>query len=178
MGFTETWSYILSYFGIFFLGLAIFISICAVIPACYWLFSSLASNRGPMIFSRIVAFLVVAYITYSYLGSPFFYGIASWRRTTIISAFVVGLVVPLLRMGNLRLERRSDRGLAVLSSVWWGILVVSEALLVSGYAQQGLLLYLFMAATGLVCGAIFGSTIARLGRQGQAAGQGPAEVEP
>ncbi len=33
MGFGETYYHILSYFGIAFLGLAILVSICAVIPA-------------------------------------------------------------------------------------------------------------------------------------------------
>lgn len=165
MQFAETYYYILSYFGIAFLGLAILVSICAVIPACYWLFSALSSNRGPAVFRRILALVVVCFISYSYLGSPLFYGIAQWRRTTILCAFIIGLLLPILRTDGVRLEKRTDRGLAMLSGLWWAILVLSEALLVSGVPGQAVLLYLFMAVTGLLCGAILGVTTARIAKQ-------------
>ncbi len=165
MGFAETYYHILSYFGIAFLGLAILVSICAVIPACYWLFSALSSNRGPAVFRRLLALVVVGFISYSYLGSPFFYGIAQWRRTTILCAFIIGLLLPILRSDGVRLEKRTDRGLAMLSGLWWAILVLSEALLVSGVPGQAVLLYLFMAVTGLLCGAVLGVTTARIAKQ-------------
>lgn len=165
MGFTETCSHILSYFGIAFLGLAILISICVIIPACYWLFTSLSLNRGAVVFRRLLSLVVIGFISYSYLGAPFFYGMAQWRKTTFICALIAGVLIPVLRADRVRLERRSDRGLAMLSGLWWAILVFSEALLVSGVPGQAILLYFFMAVTGLLCGAILGTTTARLAKQ-------------
>lgn len=116
-------------------------------------------------FRRLLALVVVGFISYSYLGSPFFYGIAQWRRTTILCAFIIGLLLPIIRSDGVRLEKRTDRGLAMLSGLWWAILVVSEALLVSGVQGQAVLLYLFMAVTGLLYGAVLGVTTARIAKQ-------------
>jgi len=117
------------------------------------------------VFRRLLALVVVGFISYSYLGSPFFYGIAQWRRTTILCAFIIGLLLPIIRSDGVRLEKRTDRGLAMLSGLWWAILVVSEALLVSGVQGQAVLLYLFMAVTGLLYGAVLGVTTARIAKQ-------------
>lgn len=171
MGFLETYGHLLSYFGIAVLGIAILVSICAVIPACYWLFSALSSHRGSVVFRRLLAAIVIGFISYSYLGSAFFYGMAVWRRTTVISAFIVGLMAPVLLIARIDLEKRSSRGLAMLSGLWWALLVLSEALLVSGVAEQAVLLYPFMAVAGLLCGAILGSTAARMAKRQTQAGQ-------
>ncbi len=165
MGFLATYGHILSYFGIAFLGLAILVSLCAIVPACYWLFSSLSSNRGPAVFRRLLTMVVISLVSSSYLGSPAFYGMAQWRKTTVICAFILGIVIPVLRTDLVRLDRYSNRVLAMLAGLWWLILVVSEALLISGVSEQSVLLYLFMAVTGFLCGAIIGTTAARTAKQ-------------
>jgi len=165
MGFFATYGHILSYFGIAFLGLAILVSLCAIIPACYWLFSSLSSNRGPAVFRRLLTMVVISLVSSSYLGSPAFYGMAQWRKTTLICAFILGVAIPILRTDLIRLDRHSDRVLAMLAGLWWLILIVSEALLVSGVEGQSVLLYLFIAVTGILCGAILGTTAARVAKQ-------------
>lgn len=165
MGFLGTYGYILSIFGIVFLGLAILLSLFVIIPASYWLFSSLSSNRGPAVFRRLFAMLVIILVSSSYLNSPTFYGMAQWRKTTLICSFIVGIVIPVLRIDLLRLDRSSDSVLAMLAGLWWLILVISEALLVSGVQGQTGLLYLFIAVTGILCGSILGTTAARIAKQ-------------
>ena len=165
MGFFATYGHILSYFGIAFLTLAILVSLCAIIPACYWLFSALSSNRGPAVFRRLLTMVVIGFVSSAYLGSPVFYGMAPWRKTTLICAFILGVAIPVFRADLIRLNRHSDRVLAMLGGLWWLILVISEALLVSGVQGQSALLYLFMAVTGFLCGAILGTTVARTAKQ-------------
>ncbi|HOQ40590.1 MAG TPA: hypothetical protein PLG94_00200 [Smithellaceae bacterium] len=165
MGFLGTYGYILSIFGIIFLGLAILLSLFVIIPASYWLFSSLSSNRGPAVFRRLFAMLVIILVSSSYLNSPTFYGMAQWRKTTLIFSFIVGIVIPVLRIDLLRVDHSSDRVLAMLAGLWWLILVISEALLVSGVEGQSVLLYFFIAVTGILCGAILGTTAARIAKQ-------------
>jgi len=165
MGFLATYGHILSYFGIAFLGLAILVSLCAIVPACYWLFSSLSSNRGPAVFRRLLTMVVISLVSSSYLGSPSLYGMAQWRKTTVICAFILGVVIPVLRTDLVRLDRYSNRALAMLAGLWWLILVVSEALLISGVSEQSVLLYLYMAVTGFLCGTIIGTTVARTAKQ-------------
>jgi peptidoglycan/LPS O-acetylase OafA/YrhL len=165
MGFLGTYGYILSIFGIVFLGLAILLSLFVIIPASYWLFSSLSSNRGPAVFRRLFAMLVIILVSSSYLNSPTFYGMAQWRKTTLICSFIIGIVIPVLRIDLLSLDRSLDRVLAMLAGLWWLMLVISEALLVSGVQGQSVLLYLFIAVTGILCGAILGTTAARIAKQ-------------
>jgi len=165
MGFLGTYGYILSIFGIIFLGLAILLSLFVIIPASYWLFSSLSSNRGPAVFRRLFAMLVIILVSSSYLNSPTFYGMAQWRKTTLICSFIVGIVIPVLRIDLVQLDRLSDRILASLAGLWWLILVISEALLVSGVEGQSVLLYFFIAVTGILCGAFLGTTAARIAKQ-------------
>jgi peptidoglycan/LPS O-acetylase OafA/YrhL len=165
MGFLATYGHILSYFGIVFLGLAILVSLFVIIPASYWLFSSLSSNRGPAVFRRLFAMLVIILVSSSYLNSPTFYGMAQWRKTTLICSFIVGIVIPVLRIDLVQLDRLSDRILASLAGLWWLILVISEALLVSGVEGQSVLLYLFIVVTGILCGAVLGTTAARIAKQ-------------
>ena len=165
MGFAEVYGHILSYFGIGFLGLGILVSICAIIPACYWIFSSLSNNRGSLVFRRMLVILAVFYISFSYLRSPVFFEAAGWWKVTFFSAAVIGFIVPLLRLDMAGPERRSDRGIAMVSGLWWGLLVFSEALLVSGAPHQVIVLYLFTGVAGLLCGGTLGSTLARTARR-------------
>jgi hypothetical protein len=165
MGFFETYGYILSYFGIGLLGLGILISIVGIVPACYWLFTSVSVNRGPVIFRRILVMIAVIFIASSYVRSPSFYEAAGWWKTTFFAAFLLGFFVPVLRMDLDRLDRRADRGIAMISCLWWGILVFSEALLISGVIHQAMVLYLFVRMTGILSGSILGTTFARTARQ-------------
>jgi hypothetical protein len=109
--------------------------------------------------------LSVIFVASSYVGSPSFYEAAGWWKTTFFGAFLPGFFVPVLRMDLVRLDRRSDRGIAMISGLWWGILVFSEALLVSGVPDQAIILYLFVAVTGILSGGILGTTFARTARQ-------------
>ena len=90
---------------------------------------------------------------------------AQWRKTTLICFFIIGIVIPVLRIDLLHLDRSSDRFLAMLAGMWWLILIISEALLVSGVEGQSVLLYIFIAVTGFLCGAILGTTAARIAKQ-------------
>jgi hypothetical protein len=173
MGFIEIYGYILSYFGIGLLGLGILISICGIIPACYWLFTSVSVNGGPFVFRRILAMLALIFVASSYLHSPSFYEVAGWWKTTFFGTFILGFLVPVLRTDLVHLDCRTDRGIAMLSGLWWGILVFSEALLVSGAPQQAIVLYLFTAVTGFLSGGILGTTLARIARQKMAE---PAQI--
>lgn len=165
MGFIETYGYILSYFGIGLLGLGILISICGIVPACYWIFTSVSANRGPVVFRRVLVMLAVIYVTSSYVRSPSFYEAAGWWKTTFFAAFLIGFFVPVLWMDRVRLDCRTDRGIAMISCLWWGILVFSEALLVSGVPHQAIVLYLFVGVTGVLSGSMLGTTFARTARQ-------------
>ncbi len=165
MGFLETYGYILSYFGIGLLGLGILLSICGIIPACYWLFASVSANRGFVVFRRLLVMLAVILVASSYVRSSSFYEAAGWWKTTFLGTFLLSFFVPVLRMDRVHLDRRADRGLAMISGLWWGILVFSEALLVSGLAQQTIVLYLFVGVTGILSGSILGTTFARTARQ-------------
>jgi len=173
MGFAEAYSYILSYFGIGLVGLGILISICGIIPACDWLFRSLSGNGGPVIFRRLLAMLTVIFVSSFYLGSPAFYEIAGWWKTTFLGGFALGFAVPVLRADLLQLDRRTDRSLSIIAGIWWGILVFSEALLVSGAPHQAVVLYLFAAVTGILAGGTLGITVTRTARQKMAE---PAEA--
>jgi hypothetical protein len=175
MGFIETYSNILSYFGIGFLGVGILVSICGIVPACYWLFTSAAANRGSVVFRRILVMLAVILVSFSYLGSPSFYEAAGWWKVTFLGALILGFIIPVLRTDLLRLDRRTDRGIAIISGVWWGILVFSEALLVSGAPHQIVVLYVFVAVTGMFSGGILGTTTARIARQKMVESAGAAE---
>ena len=165
MGFTEIYGYILSYFGIGFLGIGILLSIGLIIPACYWLFTSLAVNKGSVVFRRMLVMLAVIYISFSYLGSPAFYEAAGWWKITFLGTFILGFIVPVFRMDIVRLDRRRDRGLAWISSAWWILLVFSEALLVSGAPHQVVVLYLFIGIAGILCGSMIGTTLAQTARR-------------
>ncbi|HBB17852.1 MAG TPA: hypothetical protein DCZ97_12955 [Syntrophus sp. (in: bacteria)] len=165
MGFTEMYSYILSYFGICFLGLGILLSMGLIIPACYWLFTTFAVNEGSVVFRRLLVMLAVIYISFSYLGTPSFYEAAGWWKTTFFGAFILGFIVPVLRMDISRLDRRRDRGLAWISGVWWSLLVFSEALLVSEASHQAMVLYLFTGVAGILCGVTIGTTFAQTARR-------------
>jgi len=173
MGFIETYSHILSYFGIGLLGLGILISICGIIPACYWLFTSVSSNGGPVIFRRILVTLAVIFVSTSYLGSPSFYEVMGWWKATISGAFIVGFIATILRTDLVRLEQRTGRGIAIIAGIWWFVLVFSEGLLVSGAPHQAIVLYLFAAVTGIFAGGTLGTTVARTARMKMA---GPAEA--
>lgn len=165
MGFTEIYGYILSYFGIGILGLGILLSLGLIIPACYWLFTSLAVNKGSVVFRRMLVMFAVIYISFSYLGSPAFYEAAGWWKITFLGAFILGFIVPVLRMDIVRRDRRRDRGLAWISGAWWTLLVFSEALLVSGATHQVVVLYLFIGIAGILCGSMIGTTIAQTARR-------------
>jgi hypothetical protein len=176
MGFIETYGYILSYFGIGLLGLGILISICGIIPACYWIFTSVSTNRGPAIFRRVLVMTAVIFVASSYVHSTPFYEAAGWWKTTFFAAFLPGFLVPVLRMDLVRLDRRADRGLAMVSCLWWGILVFSEALLISGVLHQAIVLYLFVGMTGILSGSTLGTTFARTARQKMAESTQTAEA--
>ncbi|PKN53519.1 MAG: hypothetical protein CVU55_02535 [Deltaproteobacteria bacterium HGW-Deltaproteobacteria-13] len=165
MGFFETYSYILSYFGIGFLGLGILLSIALIIPACYWLFTSLSVNQGSVAFRRIILMFVVTYISFAYLRSPSFYEIMGWWKTTFLITFIIGFIVPVLRMDIARPDRKKDRGIAFISGAWWSLLIFSEALLVSGASYQVVVLYLFTGISGILCGGMMGTTFAQTARR-------------
>ncbi|MBN1363700.1 MAG: hypothetical protein JW976_02745 [Syntrophaceae bacterium] len=165
MGFSEVYKYILSFFGIGFLGIGILLSICLIIPACYWLFTSVSFNKGAVVFRRIFVMLAVMYISFSYLRAPYFYEIGGWWKITFWLSFIIGFIVPVLRLGIVRLNRQRDRGIALISSVWWTLLIFSEALLVSGTPHQAFILYPFMIVTGILCGGIMGITVAQTAKQ-------------
>lgn len=165
MGFVEVYRHILSYFGIGFLGVGILLSIVLIIPAGYWLFTALAFNKGAVVFRRMLVLLAVLYISFSYVRSPSFYEIAGWWKTVCLAGFVLAVVVHFLRMDIARIDRRRDRGLAWLSVAWFGLLIFSEALLVSWAIYQVWVLYLFMGAAGILCGSITGRTLVQTARR-------------
>jgi VanZ family protein len=173
MGFVETYGHILSYFGIGLLGLGILVSIFGIISACYWLFTSVSNTQGPVISRRLLVVLAVIAVSSSYLGSPSFYEVMGWWKTTIFGTFILGFMAPILRTDLVRLERRADRGIAMIAGIWWSILVFSEALLVSGAPNQAIVLYLFAAVAGIFAGSTLGVTVARTARMKMA---GPAEA--
>ncbi len=165
MGFAEVYKYILSYFGIGFLGIGILLSIALVIPACYWLFTSVAINKGTVIFRRILLMLVIMYISFSYLRAPFFYEIGGWWKTTFWAAFVISFIVPVLRLDIARSDHHKDRGIAWMSGAWCLLLIFSEALLVSGMPHQAFVLYPFIIMTGVLCGSMMGITVAQTAKR-------------
>lgn len=165
MGFTEIYGYILSYFGIGFLGLGILLSVGLIIPACYWLYTALAVNKGSVVFRRLLVMLAIIYFSFSYLHSPSFYEVAGWWKLTFLGAFILGFILPVLRMDIIRPNRRRDRALAWLSGAWWGLLVFSEALLVSGAPHQAAVLYLFIGVAGILCGGMIGTTFVETARR-------------
>lgn len=165
MGFSEIYSFILSYFGIVLLGAGIMLSIALIVPACHWLFISLSVNNGAVAFRRIIVMLTVMYLTFSYLRSPSFYEVAGWWRTTFFATFVIGFMVPALRLDIVRPDRKRDRGIAIISVVWWMLLIFSEALLISGALLQTFILYPFTAVAGILCGSMMGVTVAQTARR-------------
>ncbi|MBN1472167.1 MAG: hypothetical protein JW925_10335 [Syntrophaceae bacterium] len=165
MGFAEVYKYILSYFGIGFLGIGILLSVGLIIPACYWLFTSVSVNKGAVVFRRILLMLAIMYVSFSYLRAPSFYEIGGWWKTTFWATFVIGFIVPVFRLDIARPDRRKDRVIAWMSGVWWTLLIVSEALLVSGATLQAFILYLFIVVTGLLCGGMMGTTVAQTAKR-------------
>lgn len=165
MGFAEVYKYILSYFGIGFLGIGILLSIGLIIPACYWLFTSVSVNKGAVVFRRILLMLAIMYISFAYLRAPSFYEIGGWWKTTFWAAFIVGLIVPVLRLDIARPDRQKDRGMAWIAGVWWFLLIFSEALLVSGAPHQAFVLYPFTIVTGIFCGGMIGLTVAQTAKR-------------
>ena len=165
MGFSEVYKYILSYFGIGFLGIGILLSIGLIIPACYWLFTSLSVNKGAVIFRRILVMFAVMYISFFYLRSPSFYEIGGWWRITFLISFIIGFIAPVFRLDIARPDCRSDRGIAWISGGWWFLLIFSEALLISGAPHQAFVLYPFMVVTGILCGGMIGITVAQIAKR-------------
>jgi hypothetical protein len=165
MGFTEVYKYILSYFGIGFLGVGILLSIVLIIPAFYWLFTALAHNKGALVFRRILVMFAVVYISFSYSRSPSFFEIAGWWKTVFLGGFAFAFIVHFLRLDIARIDRRRDRALAWISAVWFGLLIFSEALLVSWATYQVWVLYFFMGSAGILCGSITGRTFVQTARR-------------
>lgn len=165
MGFAEVYKYILSYFGIGLLGIGILLSIGLIIPACYWLFTSVSLNKGAVIFRRILLMLAIMYISFSYLRAPSFYEIGGWWKTTFWVSFIIGFIVPVLRLDIVRPDGQGDRSIAWISGVWWFLLIFSEALLVSGTPHQSFILYPFMIVTGILCGGMMGITSAQTAKR-------------
>jgi hypothetical protein len=165
MGFAEVYKYILSYFGIGFLSIGILLSIGLVIPACYWLFTSVSVNQGAVVFRRILLMLAIMYISFSYVRAPSFYEIGGWWKTTFWAAVVVGFLVPVFRIDIIHFDRKQDRAIAVISGLWWILLIFSEALLVSGVPYQAFILYLFVAVAGILCGGMIGTTVAQIAKR-------------
>ncbi len=165
MGFAEVYKYIISYFGIGFLGIGILLSIGLIIPACYWLFISVSVNKGSVVFRRIFLMIVIMYISFAYLRAPSFYEIGGWWKTTFWAVFVIGFIAPVLRMDIARSDRQKDRGMAWISGVWWFLLIFSEALLVSGAPHQAFVLYPFIIVSGVLCGGMMGVTVAQTAKR-------------
>lgn len=165
MGFAEVYKYILSYFGIGFLGIGILLSIVLIIPAGYWLFSALAMNKGAVVFRRMIVLIAVIYLSFSYVRTPSFYEMAGWWKSAFLTGFALAAIVHFLRMDIARVDRRRDRALAWLSMIWFGLLIFSEALLVSWAAYQVWVLYLFMGMAGVLCGSIIGRTFVQTARR-------------
>jgi hypothetical protein len=165
MGFSEVYKYILSYFGIGFLGIGILLSIGLIIPACYWLFTSLSVNKGAVIFRRILVMFAVMYISFYYLRAPSFYEIGGWWRITFLISFIIGFIAPVLRLDIVQPDQQKDRGIAWISGVWWFLLIFSEALLVSGAPHQAFVLYPFMIVTGILCGGMIGITVVQTAKR-------------
>jgi len=161
MGFVEVYKYILSYFGIGILGIGILLSIGAIVPACYWLFTCASANRGAAVFRRIMLALVIILISFSYVRAPFFYEIHGWWKVTFWAAFAVGLLVPVFTADISRADRRPSRGIIIMSCLWWVMLILSEDLLVSGMPYQALTLYIFIAVAGLLCGTMIGTSVSQ-----------------
>ena len=161
MCFVEVYKYILSYFGIGILGIGILLSIGAIVPACYWLFTCASANRGAAVFRRIMLALVIILISFSYVRAPFFYEIHGWWKVTFWAAFAVGLLVPVFTADISRAGRRPSRGIIIMSCLWWVMLILSEALLVSGMPYQALTLYIFIAVAGLLNGTMIGTSVSQ-----------------
>lgn len=176
MGFADTFLQLSSYLGIALLGVGILIALVGIIPALSWLFSAASESSGPVVFRRLLLVAVVLYISAVYLGSPVFYGMASWWKPAVIAGLVIGAAVPLLRADKAAGSRRRDRRIGILAALWWGLLVFSEALLVSDAPHQAAVLYLFGGAAGLLSGAALGSTVSGIARRRIAAASGEAEA--
>lgn len=165
MGFAEVYKYILSYFGIGFLVIGILLSIGLIIPACYWLFASVSVNKGAVVFRRILLMLAIMYISFAYVSAPSFYEIGGWWKTTFWAAFIIGFMVPVFRIDIIRLDRQQDRAVAMISGLWWILLIFSEGLLVSGVPYQAFILYLLIGVAGIFCGGMIGTTVAQTAKR-------------
>jgi hypothetical protein len=170
MGFTAAFTHILSYLGIGVLAIGILLSLAAIVPALSWLMASASATSGPVALRRIVLSIVIFQVTLLHLRSPSLYHPEAWLRTAMAAGFLLGCLAPLLALGSGRPPGRRHRGMAFLAASWWGLLLFSEALLVSGAAQQTVVLYLFAVTAGAFAGGSLGTLVTRIARPVTAGG--------
>lgn len=164
MGFTATFTHILSFLGIAVLGVGILLALAAIVPALSWLRAAASGATGPVTMRRIALAAVVLHVTLLHLASLASYDPQAWLRSVTGAGFLIGCLVPVLGAGSGGATRRRHRGLVALAALWWALLVFSEALLVSGAPRLGVLLYLFAVIGGAFSGACLGTLVAYLAR--------------